>query len=93
MYETIDESSGVDEISTQDKFNVYPNPFNNNFTIRPNFATDNGKYQLMNSSGQVLRKGVFNHQKTIETTDLNNGFYILQIESGLKTESFKLIKR
>jgi GH35 family endo-1,4-beta-xylanase len=93
MYETDAEQSDVDEISKQDRFKVYPNPFKNNFTVSSNLATDNGKYQLMNSSGQVLRKGVFNHQKTIETTDLNNGFYILQIESGLQTESFKLIKK
>jgi hypothetical protein len=93
MYESADESSDVDEISKHNRFNVYPNPFNNNITIRSNIATDNGTYQLMNTSGQVLRKGVFNHQKTIETNGLNSGFYILQIESGLKTGLIKLIKR
>lgn len=93
MYEMIDNSSNIYELSKQSNFLVYPNPFSNNFTISANTSIKKSQYQLMNVSGKVLRTGNFNGQKTIETTNLDNGFYILQIDNGKFSESIKLIKK
>lgn len=93
MYEIPDSSSNAYELTKQKSFSVYPNPFNNNITISSKTGFDRAQYHLMNVSGRIVQQGVFNRQHTIETAGLDNGFYILRIESGLQTESIKLIKK
>ncbi len=93
MYEIPDSSPNAYELTKQKSFSVYPNPFNNNITISSKTGFDRAQYHLMNVSGRIVQQGVFNRQHTIETAGLDNGFYILRIESGLQTESIKLIKK
>jgi GH35 family endo-1,4-beta-xylanase len=93
MYDLGDIPTDVSELNAIDRIIVYPNPFNNYLTISSKTTMDNGRYQLTNVFGQVLREGIINHQKTIETADLTNGIYILRIESDTRTSAVKLLKK
>ena len=67
-------------------FNPYPNPVNNLLTIAPN---ENVLYSLFDISGKKVKTG---YSKTIETSDLDNGIYFLQIEQKSKSNSvYKII--
>lgn len=56
--------------------NVYPNPNNGTFNI---LFTDNGKYNLVNAFGQVVREIILNQtsNNTVEFSGLASGIYYI----------------
>lgn len=56
---------------------VYPNPNNGQFLVVIPEDEMGGKYNIVNNSGVVLRKGVF-HEHNEKTFDLPNGIYYFQ---------------
>lgn len=98
----IDNAIDTIELDKESSFvSIYPNPFKNNFTIEIN--TDFGsyvKYYILNMQGAVLineeihipqHKGVYS--KTISTTKLKTGIYLLYLFSESNVETIKVIKQ
>ena len=69
--------------------NVYPNPANDVLTINVN--SNNFKYQLINSLGQVVRSGNASNKAVIKVGDLNKGIYFLNINAGNQVSVQKVV--
>ncbi len=86
------------EVKTDDKnlinqnqtFSVYPNPTSQNFTIKTN-GNSITNYRLLTINKTVIKQGAFKGETTINTTDLNAGIYLLQLNSFNATETRKII--
>ena len=76
--------------------NIYPNPVTNGeFTVEleDNFIQNNkADYIIYNYLGAIVKKGTLNNIKsTINTNGLQSSTYILQVTSGSKTITKKLV--
>jgi len=68
---------------------VYPNPAKDVITINAN--TDNFKYQLVNSLGQVVSSGNASYKTVVSVNELNKGVYFLRVSTGNQVETQKII--
>ena len=75
------------------KTQVYPNPANNEITISRNMATSNSRVIITDVNGKaVLNRKILSATEKINTQQLVNGTYILQvIENGTTIKSEKLV--
>lgn len=80
-------TSGVDEMKI--KFSVSPNPVQNELTIQS--EEDNLTYSIFNLNGQTLEVNQLNISKTISVNQLDNGMYLLQLQSGNRKSLQKFI--
>jgi hypothetical protein len=84
----------VNEKSISGKiFDIYPNPFTDEFTIRN--KSDKTDYQLniYNALGRLIQTYSLNNESNIiNTRDLNSGIYFLTVD-GDENFVFKLYKR
>lgn len=70
-------------------FLVYPNPFNNEFTINTNGEYT---YTLCNIYGQVLLQGKANGKEILRNNDLSKGVYFLTVNTNDVDHVIKLMK-
>lgn len=63
----------------EDRIQVYPNPATNFLTIESSSDKINS-YQLFNVAGQLVREGAYN--RNVEVGDLDNGLYVLRLETS-----------
>jgi len=92
----IAEINSEDQIITGYKSTqLYPNPVNKHLIVYPGSCfEDEVFFQLIDSNGKVLTKGVKSQFPfSIEFNHLNNGIYYLQIKSEKSNQSYKLIKQ
>jgi len=80
-------SSGIDEHKIN--FSILPNPVQNNLSIDSDEA--NLSYTIYNLNGQTLLKNQLNGTKNISVEQLNNGMYLLQLQSGNRKSIQKFI--
>jgi len=83
----------VDNITNNNSFNVYPNPFNNTLTID---NLDNASsIVISNVLGQtIMNVGVTNSTMTISTSDLNKGVYLITIlDNGNNIRTQRIVKQ
>lgn len=80
-------TSGVDEMKI--KFSVSPNPVQDELTIQSD--EDNLTYTIFNLNGQTLEANQLNIGKTISVNLLDNGMYLLQLQSGNRKSLQKFI--
>lgn len=81
---------GVEEMLESAQFQVYPTIVDRNVSIKSNTRAN---YEILSMSGKIINSG----QLDSETTELNlidyaSGAYILKINSGIKSETFRIIK-
>lgn len=79
---------------TGDYFEVYPNPFEDNFRITS--LKNNSKetsYLLLDDAGNKINEGKFTDYIKLYINDLAQGIYILQITDNTTTEVKKLVKK
>src|SRR5690606_26676229 len=69
-------------------YSVYPNPFNSNITV--NMESD-FTYTITDLLGNSIESGTGNNQKDI-ADNLLPGVYMLRINNGITTKSFKITK-
>jgi hypothetical protein len=70
---------------------AYPNPVKNNLTIRYNEnITDVIVYNLLGQ--QLLVKSVNATEGQVDMSNLPQGTYLVQVNSGSKTQTLKVIK-
>lgn len=84
---------GVDE-DNEDLFSVYPNPFENNITIKKS-SGELQLFVLMNALGQeVMKTNLVSVQSKLDVSQLNSGIYFYTvIENGEKVNSGRLLKK
>lgn len=84
----------LETIGMSAKQEVYPNPFNEGgFRIKmPLEKGDNARYQLCDGLGRVVEEGSLQGKDFIGRA-LAPGLYVLRIENGGSTTSFKLTRR
>lgn len=82
-------------LKTQDNLtafavHIYPNPVQNKLMVDTGLEIQQASVQVFNSLGQMIKEQSVSNaaQFSIETDDLNTGFYCIQIQSG----NFRLSK-
>ena len=71
---------------------VAPNPFSSQLRIKNEEAV-NARFELVNTSGVVVRSGVLQGVETVlNTEDLTAGAYLLRILSGSESKTLRVVK-
>ncbi|MFN7116479.1 MAG: fibronectin type III domain-containing protein [Saprospiraceae bacterium] len=89
--------TGTDFISTNNDWNIYPNPFSNSITIES--KNENNFLQsvkIADASGKIIyqKENLLEIGKiSIDLPNVPIGFYFLLLESGDSKQIFKLIKK
>jgi len=81
---------GVNSIETYNeiKSKIYPNPANDKITIS---GIDFGRIEIYNGFGQMLIQSEIQGNSTINTSNLQNGIYIVKIASNYEVKFEKLV--
>ena len=74
------------------ELNIYPNPFINDLRLIST-SSDSYNYQLTDVKGHILRSGIFQNQKAINTADLSHGMYFLRLTKNQETIVYKILKQ
>ncbi|MEN8834643.1 MAG: T9SS type A sorting domain-containing protein, partial [Polaribacter sp.] len=91
-------TASLDDV-TFNKFNLFPNPNNGNFTLMfETFDTAKTKIELFDISGRSVAEKVFRDtsilfKEDISFNNLSKGLYMLKINNGNKQTTKKLIIR
>jgi len=81
---------GEDQVIENVTTNIYPNPASDQITIESNNIID--EVRIYNNIGQLVYSDKFNNDQVIvNTSDIINGMYLLQLRSGEAIEVSKLI--
>jgi hypothetical protein len=85
--------TAVNEKSISGKvFDIYPNPFTDEFTIRNKSEKSDYQLNIYNALGRLIQTYPLNDEsKTIDTRNLNSGIYFLTVD-GDENFVFKLLK-
>ncbi|NCC88013.1 MAG: T9SS type A sorting domain-containing protein [Clostridia bacterium] len=94
---TIDFTSSANDLSNENNIKVFPNPFNDIFTIEHQIDATN---DLIITIYDVTGKSIYlprlnpsgNDKIVLDGNELKPGFYMLRINNGLKTDYVKIIK-
>ncbi|MBI1183354.1 Omp28-related outer membrane protein [bacterium] len=85
----ISDAASVSEINTNNTFNVYPNPFQNETHLAIELEQNTElSVNVYDGLGRIVKSiiskeyGAGSHNLTINTADLENGIYILKVESN-----------
>ena len=86
---------GVDEISFNNSFKIYPNPNNGEFTIQNIGDAQQSSVKLMDIQGRVVYDSQYyfneNGMKQIKVGNLNAGVYLLLLQSDGKLEQHRIV--
>ena len=81
----------INESSGKNNLVVYPNPFENTFNLRG--TTNNGVAAICDLSGKViLQLQTTDVETTVDTKQLNPGFYLINYRDGKKFITTTLVK-
>lgn len=83
-------SMGVKENVAANGFEMFPNPTNGNFTLKVD-AFDNASFRVVDMTGkQVLAGNINSNETTVNSSNLNNGVYLVEVSVNGKTAVQKL---
>jgi hypothetical protein len=86
---------GIDEITLEDQFMVFPNPNRGVFNVQNNGSAKNTSLKLMDVQGRLVYDNVqrFSNNETFEINaeNLKSGIYILLIQSEVKLEQHRIV--
>ena len=77
-FEFADYAEGLEEIHNEDIITIYPNPVENQLSIKINEINFKQKIQIINSQGEVIYENKNFHDNYIDTKNLDNGLYFLR---------------
>ena len=79
-------ATGINSLELQQSLKLYPNPFNNQTTIRIDQSVHNASITISNTLGQVVQRiNNINNQKIIlERGNLNRGLYVMCLKENNK---------
>ncbi len=75
-----DNPLSVENFDLAEKISIYPNPASN--FIRVSQLSKPEKYQVYNTIGQKIIKGIISENEKIDIQNLANGIYFLKFENG-----------
>ncbi len=79
---------------TENKFLVFPNPFQDNITVSFPTAFDSAEVSIYNTLGQLmLQQKVSNQNATFNLNQLSSGMYIYRIQTKAYSQSGKISKQ
>jgi len=88
---TVQFSTGIDDISSENDFNVFPNPSNGNFSVK---AVENATVIITDIHGKIiLRDQIKSSVKTFDIGNQANGLYLIKINSQNSSKTKVLIKQ
>ena len=74
-------------------FNIYPTPVTNELIIEIMDNTQNTRFTILNSIGQVALRGILSEKKTvIQTSGVAKGLYLVKLENGKAFKCKKIVK-
>jgi hypothetical protein len=88
-----DVTTAVDSYENKDQINIYPNPVADDLSIQHNGNNDQVKYDIFNSSGQLITSGMFRESTIVHTNSFANGIYMIKFNTGKIFEFRKIIKK
>lgn len=90
----IDIPTSVESKSRINEIKIHPNPTQSNTILIVDFVTPSTTYSIYSMCGSLIEKGKITSNTTeISTEKLQNGIYIIKIDSENYSSSIKLIKR
>lgn len=84
---------GIDILSNNISFEVYPNPVSNELIIEQKGNLIKTGFVIYNSSGQIIFRGNLLEKAVVYTTNFPSGIYIIKLENGNTFELKKIIKK
>jgi hypothetical protein len=84
--------TGVNEITTENLFTVYPNPVTTEINIKADVSLIGSVYTIYDNKGKLVLTGKINSENTlIELGNLSGGIYLLNV-GDKTTRTFKVVK-
>ncbi|HRG90253.1 MAG TPA: T9SS type A sorting domain-containing protein, partial [Chitinophagales bacterium] len=85
--------TGIDAITLQQQFSIYPNPLTgNNWTIEAGKDLMGARYTIFDNNGRLVYSSEIAAPKTTIDADMARGVYWLKVSSGAVTFTTKLVK-
>jgi len=84
--------TGIETLGKDTQVEVYPNPVTDELIIKKTGNTKNLKFDIINSSGQIVYKGYLMDKTSVQMTGFSKGFYILRVENETNYDFKKIIK-
>jgi len=89
---TVNNNIGLNEISQDNLFSVYPNPAKSLINVKADSKLIGEVYKIYDNSGRVVFSGKLDSQNsTIELGNLSGGIYMFSVGENMK-QAFKVIK-
>jgi hypothetical protein len=79
-------------INNESSVSIYPNPVKDELIIEITNNTNSFDYEIINSMGQVVKKGLISTKAIIQTSKFTPGVYLIKLENGEKFEFRKIVK-
>jgi len=84
--------TSIPSFDSNEKIKVYPNPVSDNLTIEYKGNTDEVKYEIYSSTGQLITTGVLLETTVVYASTFPSGLYTIKFNTGNKFEFRKVIK-
>ncbi|MGL2966380.1 DUF7619 domain-containing protein [Flavobacterium sp. XGLA_31] len=75
----------------KNNFKIYPNPASAYFVVEANTTTD-ARYEISDINGKVLQSDTVENLKPVDISNLQSGFYLVNIKTNQGKATYKLIK-
>lgn len=88
-WKALDLNTGIKLLTSEDKFNISPNPASSSLTLNFKDVQDDGNLTVFDINGKiVLEKSIKSQQEIINTSDWVNGIYFMRYQTKdiLQTE-------
>jgi hypothetical protein len=90
-------TSNIDKISIKESIELFPNPFNDTFSLNfKNTSASKAQVSLYSITGKLVKSeslSLNNNSITVNGRGLNKGFYIVEVNTDEGSASFKLLKQ
>ena len=90
---TVNNNTGINEVSQSNLFSVYPNPAKSQINVKADAKLLGSVYNVYDNTGKLVLSGKINSENTvIELGNLSGGIYLFSVGENLK-QTFKVIKQ
>jgi len=85
----------IDEFGLASLIDMFPNPVNDNLTIKMTNVNESVDYQIFNTLGQQLVEGSLNANRihTLNMSQYQSGIYFVKLSAGTHSMTKKLVKK
>jgi hypothetical protein len=90
---TVNNNVGINEISNNNLFAIYPNPANAIIKVKSDAQLIGKTYFIFDNLGKTILTGkITSENMSIDVNNLSEGNYLIGIDDNSKKQSFKVIK-